>query len=56
VRPIKHYNPKFSRFAVIYTCTDFTFSAKKAANDFGFIAKYNLEEALHKTITYYKKN
>ena len=56
LRPIKHYHPKFSRFAVVYTCTDFTFSANKARKDFRFIPKYSLQDALHKTITYYKKN
>lgn len=55
MRPIKKYNPKFSRFAVTYTCTDFTFTAKKAENDFGFKPKYNLEESLRKTIQYYRE-
>jgi nucleoside-diphosphate-sugar epimerase len=55
MRPIKKYNPKFSRFAVTYTCTDFTFSAQKAEQDFGFRPKYNLEEALNKTIRYYRE-
>lgn len=55
MRPIKKYNPKFSRFAVTYTCTDFTFSAKKANNDFGFKPKYNLKESLKNTIQYYRK-
>jgi nucleoside-diphosphate-sugar epimerase len=55
VRPIKKYTPKFSRFAVIYTCTDFMFSADKAKNELGFIPKYSDEEALRKTIAYYRK-
>jgi len=55
VRPFKQYNPKFSRFAVLYTCTDFTFSSKKALNDFNFKPKYTLEEALERTISYYAK-
>lgn len=54
IRPIHHYNPKFSRFAVIYTCTDFTFSAKKAKSDFDFLPKYNDEEALERTSLYYR--
>jgi len=53
--PIKKSNPKFSRFAVTYTCTDFTFSAKKAATDFNFKPKYSTEEALQKTIKFYSK-
>lgn len=56
LRPIKKYNPKFSRFAVTYTCTDFTFSAKKAKNDFGYEPKYSTEKALQNTIAYYTKN
>lgn len=56
VRPFKKYNPKFNRFAVIYTCTDFTFSSRKAAADFGFKPKYSTEEALQKTIAFYSKN
>ena len=55
IRPFKKYNPKFSRFAVTYTCTDFTFSAKKAEKDFGFKPKYNLETSLEKTIEFYRK-
>jgi 3beta-hydroxy-delta5-steroid dehydrogenase/steroid delta-isomerase len=55
LRPFKKYNPKFSRFAVTYTCTDFTFSAEKAKKDFGFKPKYSTEFALKKTIEYYKK-
>jgi nucleoside-diphosphate-sugar epimerase len=54
-RPIKHYNPKFSRFAVVYTCTDFTFSSDKAKKDWGYIPKYSSEEALERTVDYYRK-
>ncbi len=53
MRPIKKYNPKFSRFAVTYTCTDYTFSAKKAATDFGFKPKYSNKQAMENTIAYY---
>jgi len=53
--PIKRYTPKMSRFAVIYTCTDFTFSAKKAEKDFGFIPKYSVEQAFERTVQYYRK-
>jgi nucleoside-diphosphate-sugar epimerase len=56
VRPIKYYTPKFSRFAVTYTCTDFTFSAEKAKKDFDFFPKYSKEEALERTVTYFRKN
>ena len=53
MRPIKKYNPKFSRFAVTYTCTDFTFSASKAEKDFGFAPKYSTQKALENTISHY---
>jgi nucleoside-diphosphate-sugar epimerase len=53
-RPVKKYNPKFSRFAVVYTCTDFTFSSKKALNDFGFKPKYSDQEALERTIAFFR--
>jgi 3beta-hydroxy-delta5-steroid dehydrogenase / steroid delta-isomerase len=55
MRPIKKYNPKFSRFAVTYTCTDYTFSAKKAEKDFGFKPRYSPDHALKNTIAYYEK-
>jgi nucleoside-diphosphate-sugar epimerase len=55
-RPVKRYNPKFSRFAVVYTCTDFTFTSDKAMADFGFEPKYTDVEALARTIAYFKKD
>ena len=55
VSPIKKYNPKFSRFAVNYTCNDFTFSSERAKTDFGFVPKYSLNEAIDRTIQFYKK-
>ena len=54
-RPIKKYTPKFSRFAVTYTCTDFTFSAEKARKELGFKPKYSFEEAMKSTINFYRK-
>ena len=55
VRPIKYYNPKMSRFAVTYTCTDFTFSSEKAKKDFGFVPKYSEQEAFERTTAFYRK-
>jgi nucleoside-diphosphate-sugar epimerase len=54
VRPVKKYAPKFSRFAVIYTCSDFTFTAAKARQDFGFEPKYSGEEAYRLTVDHYR--
>ncbi|MFZ4520545.1 MAG: NAD-dependent epimerase/dehydratase family protein [Bacteroidales bacterium] len=53
VRPVKKYAPKFSRFAVIYTCSDFTFTSAKAHTDFGFVPKYSAEEAYRLTVAHY---
>jgi nucleoside-diphosphate-sugar epimerase len=55
IRPIKYYNPRLSRFAVMYTCTDFTFTAEKAYRDFGFTPKYSREEAFENTVGFFKK-
>ena len=55
ISPVKKYNPKFSRFAVIYTCNDFTFNSNKAKADFGWEPKYSTPEAIENTISYYKK-
>ena len=55
VRPFKRYTPKMSRFAVTYTCTDFTFNSEKARKDFGFVPKYSGEEAFERTVHYYRK-
>jgi len=55
MRPIKRYVPKFSRFAVAYTCTDFTFNSDKAENDFGFVPKYSSKDAFERTVSYFRK-
>ncbi|MBU2650342.1 MAG: NAD-dependent epimerase/dehydratase family protein [Bacteroidetes bacterium] len=54
VRPVKSYQPKFSRFAVVYTCTDITYSSEKARKDFGFVPKYSEEEGVERTAEHYK--
>lgn len=54
VRPVKYYSPKLSRFAVLYTTTDFTFNSAKAIRDFGFVPKYNKEEALARTVAFFR--
>lgn len=55
IRPVKFYHPKFSRFAVTYTCTEYTFNSDRAKRDFGFEPKYKPEEALQRTIEFYKR-
>jgi nucleoside-diphosphate-sugar epimerase len=55
-RPFKRYSPKMSRFAVIYTCTDYTFTSHKAREDFGFMPKYKKEEAFERTIAYFRNS
>ena len=54
-RPFKRYTLKMSRFAVTYTCTYFTFHSEKARNDFGFVPKYNAEEAFERTVKFYRE-
>ncbi len=54
IRPVKKYHPKFSRFAVVYTCTEYTFTSAKAIRDFGFKPRYSHDEALRRTIDYYR--
>lgn len=44
-----------SRFAVTYTCTDYTFKAEKASEDFGFAPKYSKQEAFERTVEYFRK-
>jgi sterol-4alpha-carboxylate 3-dehydrogenase (decarboxylating) len=55
LRPVYRYNPKFSRFAVTYTCTDFTFTSARAERDFGFTPKYSHDEAMAATVRYFRK-
>ncbi|TFH26162.1 MAG: NAD-dependent epimerase/dehydratase family protein [Bacteroidia bacterium] len=54
-RPIKKYSPKMSRFAVTYTCTDYTFGSDKARLGFGFAPKYSREESFERTVDYFRK-
>jgi len=54
MRPLKRYTPKFSRFAVIYTCSDFTFTAARAKHDFGFEPKYAAEASFRLTVDHYR--
>jgi nucleoside-diphosphate-sugar epimerase len=54
LRPVRRYVPKMSRFAVTYTCTDYTFRSDKAAKDFGFVPKYNPDEAFDRTVEYFR--
>jgi nucleoside-diphosphate-sugar epimerase len=55
IRPFKRINPKVSRFAVSYTCNDFTFSGDKARRDFGYTPKYNEQEAFERTVEYFRR-
>jgi nucleoside-diphosphate-sugar epimerase len=53
LRPVKKYTPKMSRFAVTYTCTDYTFGSDRAREDFGFIPKCSRQEAFDRTVAYF---
>ena len=54
LRPIYRWNPKLSRFAVDYICTDFTFVYDKAAQLLNYTPKYNDREAMERTVDYFK--
>lgn len=54
LRPVKKTQPKFSRFAVRYTCNDFTFNTVKARRDFGFEPKYPHTVAFEETVKFYR--
>ncbi|MDP4280606.1 MAG: NAD-dependent epimerase/dehydratase family protein [Bacteroidota bacterium] len=54
LKPGREINLKLNRFSMIYLCNDFTFSSEKAAEDFGFRVKYPQEEAIRRTIDYYR--
>jgi len=54
LRPVYRFYPKLSRFAVNYTCNDFTFRTDKASREFGYTPLFGEEEALEKTIAYYR--
>jgi sterol-4alpha-carboxylate 3-dehydrogenase (decarboxylating) len=56
ISPVKKYNPKFSRFAVVYTCNDFTFTSNRAKADFGWQPKYSTPDAIENTIHHYRKS
>ena len=55
IRPIKRYSPKMSRFAVTYTCTDYTFRTEKAKREFGYKPIYSKEDSFIRTIKFFRK-
>ena len=54
LRPLVHWNPKVSRFAVNYTCSDFTFTSAAARRDFGFAPKYDQQTAFARTTSWFR--
>lgn len=54
MRPFVKYMPKFSRFAVIYTCSDFTFKTDKAFRHFNFTPRYTHREAFERTVAFFR--
>jgi nucleoside-diphosphate-sugar epimerase len=54
LRPFFRWNPRLSRFAVKYTCSDFTYKSDAAAGDFGFTVKYPYPVALKSTAAWFK--
>ena len=56
LRPVHRYAPKMSRFAVTYTCTDYTFRPDRAEKELGFRPRYSREEAFERTVAYFRRN
>ncbi|MDF1567573.1 MAG: NAD-dependent epimerase/dehydratase family protein [Spirochaetaceae bacterium] len=56
IRPFKHWNPGVSRFAVNYTCSDFTFTSDAAERDFGFSPVYSRQEAFMATTEWFRES
>ncbi|MFZ4571340.1 MAG: NAD-dependent epimerase/dehydratase family protein [Bacteroidales bacterium] len=56
IRPFKKINVKFSRFAVIFTCNEYTFNSENAIKDFGFRPKYGREDAFRRTVEFYSNS
>lgn len=56
IRPFKKINVKFSRFAVIYTCNEYTFNSENAVKDFGFKPRYSKEDAFRRTVEFYSNS
>lgn len=56
LRPFHRFTPKLSRFAVTYTCNDFTLNGDRAEADFGYRPKYTTEEAVKRTAAYFREN
>jgi nucleoside-diphosphate-sugar epimerase len=54
LRPVRRYSPKMSRFAVTYTCTDYTFNSERARADFGFIPIFSRQEAFERTVAFFR--
>ncbi len=55
LRPVKRIQINVSRFSVTYLCTSFTFSVENAQQDLGFSPKYSADEALARTVAYYRR-
>jgi nucleoside-diphosphate-sugar epimerase len=54
LRPFVRITPKLSRFAVKYTCTDFTFSGERARREIGYLPRYSEAEALERTAAFFR--
>ena len=55
LRPFVRINPKLSRFALTYICTDFTLNGDKAVRDFGFSPKYDTEAAIERSAAWLRR-
>lgn len=54
-RRIMKTAPRISRFAAVYTCTTYTFRPTRAIRDFGYQERYSEDQAVDRTIAYYRE-
>lgn len=55
-RPFFHLKPLISRTSVTMVCRDLTFTSGKACRDLGYAPLYTEEEAITRTISYFREN
>jgi nucleoside-diphosphate-sugar epimerase len=53
-RPFFRFNPMLNRTSVSMVCKDLTFSSEKARSELGYRPRYSEEEAIARTIEYFK--
>ncbi len=54
-RPIKRMDNKVTRFSIAMICEDFTMCGDQAVKDLGYSPRYTEEEAIERTIRYFRE-